>query len=292
MSEASILSLEDAQPKVSRPRFLPSFATRLSPRRVKVSTSLRFFHEVLGLDYLNYGLWDGEPLDLAGLRAAQERYARTLIEWIPPGIDSVLDIGAGSGALSQALAERGFDVEGLSPDPYQAKVYRARARSPFHLVRFQEFSPTRRYDLVVMSESAQYIWLESLFPAVRRATPGGFLLIADYFRSDPEKGSGHLLAEFREGAATHGFELQRELDVTEAVLPTLELAKTWIDRYIEPTVTILENAAATKYPRLFPIVRRLFVDRLTDFAKIRRLVDADLFRHSKRYLLLLYRVAG
>ena len=30
-------------------------------RPVKTSPALRFYNEVLGLDYLHYGLWDGDP---------------------------------------------------------------------------------------------------------------------------------------------------------------------------------------------------------------------------------------
>ena len=44
--------------------------------------ALRFYIDVLGLEHLHYGLWDGDPLTLDGLMAAQERYTDHLIELI------------------------------------------------------------------------------------------------------------------------------------------------------------------------------------------------------------------
>ena len=52
------------------------------PKRIKTSFALRFYHEVLGLEHLHYGLWDGEALDHEGLRQAQERYLERLESYI------------------------------------------------------------------------------------------------------------------------------------------------------------------------------------------------------------------
>jgi MPBQ/MSBQ methyltransferase len=101
-----------------RPRELVGWILRRpSKRRVKIATSLRFLHEVLGLERLHYGLWDGEDLDLDGLRAAQERYSERLRSWIPEGVSSILDVGAGVGTDALELSRAGYEVEGLSPDP-------------------------------------------------------------------------------------------------------------------------------------------------------------------------------
>jgi hypothetical protein len=129
-----------------KPGLLRRLAERRSPRRVKVSTALRFYHEVLGLDHLHYGLWNGEAFDLAGLKKAQDRFSRLLCEWVPPDVGSVLDVGCGIGSTALMLQRGGLDVEGLSPDPYHRDAFARRIGTPFHLSRFQEFEPPRRYE--------------------------------------------------------------------------------------------------------------------------------------------------
>lgn len=290
MSEVTSIAVDAARLENPPAGFFRRWAERRSPRRVKVSTSLRLLHEVLGLEHLHYGLWDGEPLGIEGLRAAQQRYAERLVEWIPKGVSSVLDVGAGTGVLSRLLSDRGYAVEGLSPDPYQKQLYERRTHRPFHLVRFQELQQERRYDLVLMSESAQYVWLDRLFPTVCRCAPGGHLLLADYFRTSPEKGSGHHLEAFRAAAAAHGLTLVREDDVTEATLRTLDLARHWIETHVEPVLTILTDAAAAQHPYLLALARRLFPGRWRKLAEARLQVDSDHFRRTRRYLFLLYRV--
>jgi MPBQ/MSBQ methyltransferase len=264
---------------------------RPNPKRIKVNTQLRFLHEVLGLERFHYGLWSGEEVDIDGLRRAQARYAEMLASWIPAGVETVLDVGCGIGTDTLELARRGYTIEGLSPDPHQRDAFVALTGLPFHLARFQDFQPPRRYDLVLMSESAQYIWLHSLFPAVARAAPGGHLLVADYFTVEagdgPEHKSGHPLAEFDAAAAGAGFELLRDEDITDRVLPTLELATLWLDRYAEPSLAILGDSLRGRYPRL----GRTVLGRVEkSFAGQRRVLDPEVFARAKRYLARLYRV--
>jgi len=263
-------------------------------RRVKTNTMLRFLHEVLELEHLHYGLWEDEERNIAGLARAQQRYADELVSWIPEGVHSIVDVGAGVGTTSRLLTERGYSVEGLSPDPYQRDVFTRRTGLPFHLTRFQEFRPERPYDLILMSESAQYIWLDSYFPCVQRVAPGGHLLLADYFIVDgdcagkgPAAKSGHRLEEFDRKAGDSGFELIRETDITEATLPTLELASKWIKNYVEPSLSILGDSLDGRYPRVARLVSKKVG---AEFEKNREIVDPELFRKLKRYLIRLYRV--
>lgn len=264
-------------------------------RRVQVNLPLRFCHEVLGLEHLHYGLWDGEPLGIEGLKGAQKRYTEHLVEWIPPEVETLLDVGSGTGATGRLLRDRGYQVEGLSPDPYQQRLFERRVERPFHLGRFQEFVPPHPYDLVLMSESSQYIWLDSLFPAVRRAAPAGHLLVADYFvlergSKDPAK-SGHPLDAYLEKAAAAGLELLRQEDVTERAVPTLELATEWLERYVDPSLTMFGDHLAVRYPRLFRLARRLFGRRIGGHLENGRAeVSSADFRRLKCYQFLLFRV--
>ncbi|HLE84441.1 MAG TPA: methyltransferase domain-containing protein [Thermoanaerobaculia bacterium] len=286
---------EVAVERVSRPRgWVRRLQERMSPRRVKTSAALRFYHEVLGLDHLHYGLWNGEPLSLAGLKGAQDRFARHLCDWVPSETRTILDVGCGTGSTAVLLAARGFEVEGLSPDPSHERLFTRRVGTPFHLVRFQEFRPPRAYDLVLMSESAQYIWLDRFFPAVLEAAPGGRLLVADYFTvrecAGPIARSGHRLEPFLDEAERSGLVLERREDVTDRVLPTLNLARSWLESYVEPCLRIAGEAVSAKRPRLAAVGRRLLRGRLAQLEELRQLVDGAAFRAHKRYLMLLFRV--
>lgn len=283
-----------ASPTAERPDAQFRWTDPRSPRRARVNVPLKFCHQVLSLDHLHYGLWNNDPLTLEGLRTAQRRYTDFLLERFPSGVKSLLDVGAGTGATGRLLKEQGYQVDGLSPDPYQKELFEARVERPFHLGRFQEFYPEIPYDLVLMSESSQYIWLDSLFPAVRRAAAGGHLLVADYFVVKDDGGplskSGHPLDAYLAKAAENGLELELQDDITEAALPTLDLGRLWIERYIDPSLDLLEESVARRHPRIFALVRRLLKRQLDKLENARRLMDSEAFKRVKRYQVLRFQV--
>lgn len=265
----------------------------------KVDATLRFYEEVLGLSYLHYGLWDGEPLTLDGLASAQQRYAERLLATVPAGVRSVLDVGCGTGGNARLFASKGYEVEGLSPDPFQERRFAEKTGGlPFHLSRFEHFVASRRYDLVLMSESSQYIRISRLFDAVREASPDGWLLVADYFvhtRTDTPLGrSGHNLALFRKYATADGFSILEDVDITEAVLPTLALANDWLEQRARPALRILEDRLAQRHPWLWRLGRWLagsvFRRKLTSITEQAELVDVDAFRKAKSYRIFLIKV--
>jgi MPBQ/MSBQ methyltransferase len=261
---------------------------------IKVSSALRFYHEVLGLDHLQYGLWEDEPRTLEGLKSAQARYTEYLHSWIPEGVRTILDVGCGTGAAASLLKGRGFEVEGLSPDPYQESLFASRVRSRFHLSRFQDFEPARDYDLALMSESAQYIELERLFPAVRRVAPGGYLLVSDYFVVDEKGGplakSGHPLEAFLREANIHGVAIEREDDITERVTPTLDIARDLLENRLHPALEIFGDSLQARRPYVHRIVRWLARKKLAELRDLDRMVDAAEFGRAKRYKIFLFRV--
>jgi hypothetical protein len=145
-----------------------------------------------------------------------------------------------------------------------------------------------------MSESAQYIWIEAIFDKVREFAPGGHLLVADYFLAESAGPSAfkscHPLPEFLERARAGGFELLREEDVTAATLPTLELARSWIDRYAEPTLGIVESSLEERRPWLHRLVWPR-VDRAVEKNVLaREELDPEEFARTRRYVMLLFSV--
>ena len=259
---------------------------------------LRFYLEVLELEHLHYGLWErSDPLTLEGLRRAQERYLERLLGLIPEGVVRVLDVGCGAGANAVALHNRGLEVEGLSPEAGQGERFRARTGGRFHHCRFEDFEAERRFDLVLMSESAQYVPLGRLFPtAVSALAPGGWLLVSDYFVVEPDGSyitrSGHELEAFLRTADASGFEIDHEEDVTDAVAQSLDLACRLLERYFIPSVRLGLLRAAQKKPGLTRWAARFLRRKLRTVDQRLENLDSELFRRKKRYKIYRMRVAG
>jgi len=260
--------------------------------------ALRLYMDVLGLEHLHYGLWNGGPVTFDGLKAAQENYTDHLIGLMGTQAVSVLDCGCGTGATALKLGARGFEVEGLTPDAYQHETFIARTDLPCHKARFQEFQPTRAYDLVLMSESCGYIPTNQLFQSVRRVAPGGTWLVADYFSlyKDGSKlsKSGHLLSQFLAEAAAAGLELEYEEDITDKVTPTLDLARTTLDEKALPAARMLGEWLADRYPILYPPIfktAKFLLRKPIAKAEVQRiLIDSEAFRSAKRYMIYKFRV--
>lgn len=265
--------------------------------------SLRLYRDVFDLDYLHFGCWEkGDELNLENLRRAQQRYAERLVRHIPRGTRTILDVGCGTGALAEFLVSRGYQVHALSPCEHQERLVRERLGDavPFHRARFEDFASEQRFDLVLMSESAQYIKLRHCFKkAAAVLTPAGHLLVADYFRLQPTQNyrSSRVESQFMAQAAVDGFELAASDDITESVLPTLKLGKILFDRYAQPVVEVARTYISREFPWSSRVVRFFFRRRLDKlqyyiYTKAPERLDAERFRREVKYKMLLFRRAG
>ena len=95
----------------------------------------------------------------------------------------VLEIGCGTGKLTQALLERGLVVDAVDPGANMIAFARRRVRDSdaveFHLGRFEEVSlPERAFDAVF--SAAAFHWVDPKFgwaKAARSLRPGGTLAL-------------------------------------------------------------------------------------------------------------------
>jgi MPBQ/MSBQ methyltransferase len=268
--------------------------------KFKKNRALRFYNEVLGLDRLHYGLWkDSDTRNIDGLIQAQLRYEEFLsgeIDLLFPenSATRILDVGCGTGAMSETLYKKNFNVEGLSPDLYQKELFEKRIPVPFHLARYQTFTSEKVYDLILMSESAQYIPLKSLFTKTNELLKDqGYLMVCDYFVLDQANGkmarSGHRLSAFMEEAGKNNYELIKEVDITEAILPTLDTAKIFTEKYILPTICIIEEKFQEKRPYVFKTLKWFFRKNIAKAQDNLILIDSAEFRRNKKYLFFLFK---
>ena len=147
-----------------------------------------------------------------------------------------------------------------------------------------------------MSESAQYIPLDRLFEKAAQAAPGGHLLAADFFVIRDEDNElarrGHRLDAFEQEAARVGFIERYREDITDATLPTMDLAREFVERHVDPALKLISEVYGPRHPFLFGLGKRLLRRRAVEWEKSKQLIDSAAFARVKRYLILLYQIGG
>lgn len=209
-------------------------ANKIDTRAVGLDTGLALIRWLTGAENLHYGFWTGLDVTAGNLRAAQDAYTVHLFAALPPGPLRILDIGGGAGETAKKLTALGHKVEIVVPSAYLADCCRRNAPDAVvHECRFEEFTGTGPFDLCLFSESFQYIpMMDSLPKCAALLTHEGHVLIADCFRTDaylgraehgPQPGGGHRLSSFRAALLSNPFEIVSEMDITDAVAPSIDL---------------------------------------------------------------------
>lgn len=235
------------------------------------NAAIDYYMGVTGSSYLHYGYWEtlpnsSEELTLSSLRAAQEAYTAKLFSFIPQGTNTVLDVGCGIGGNAKYFLERGFSVEGLAPDALQQQRFlqNTNGQVPFYLTRFEDFQQTHSYDLILFSESSQYIAVDDLAQgAARLLSSGGYLLIADMMRSDPEYQEGifsncHVITVLQEALERAGFTLIKAEDISNSVAPTIDLSLDYFRTFGLTTMKYISDVVAIAVPPLHALGRWAF----------------------------------
>ncbi len=263
--------------------------------KAKNDRALRFYQDVLGLDRLHYGMWLPEDeLTMESLKTAQKRYEDFLIDSIPEGARRVLDVGCGTGELCLNLKAAGYEVEGLSPDVNQKRVFLDKVAAPFHFTKFEDAELEGGYDLIIMSESCQYIPIEKVFEVAQRALkPGGHLMVCDYFVLNQNAGelskSGHDYNQFLEQASESSFEIAHRRDITQDIRKTLEIADDWAEKILLGAEILTEKFRA-RNPFLWRVVKWFGARKYDKAMRQRVLLDADQFSAVKKYEFFLFRL--
>ena len=259
---------------------------------------LDYYRKITKSDYLHYGYWNvDDELNVANLHQAQDRYIEHLISFIPAGVHTVLDVGCGIGGNAVRLTEKGFQVEALSPDVAQERVFKAKDKVPFHLTKFENFATDKKYDLILMSESSQYIALKEGFAKCRQIlNKDGYLLVSDYFlRQKLEKENvfaigTHLQSEYLQVAAESGFEIVKSDDITLRVTPTLDLAMTKYEEFVKPTLELVDQLLTGWAPIPYKFVQFLAKKPVNNLFDQLKLIDSKQFLQHRQYMIYLFKL--
>ena len=266
---------------------------------------LFFCTEILKLNSLHYGYWeenekpeeDGTKLTLDCLRDAQQKYTDVLIDAIPKNVKSILDVGCGIGDVSRALSKLEYNVTAISPDSNHAKYFENHlSKLTFLQTKFEDLKVDSKFDLILMSESQNY------FPTgigFRQCTslllPKGYLLVSGMFR----KNSGseftevpNTIEDYAKTAEKHGLLLIENVDITQNILPTIDFIHESMERYVEPSVTMLNQFISSIAPLKSWFIKVFFRKQMKKtlqlYSYYRKRTDPLFFQKNIVYARLLF----
>jgi len=269
----------------------------------ELDLELLFATEVLKLRSLHYGYWNaGDNLTMADLHRAQSRYTETLIELIPGTVKAILDVGAGMGDNAMALAAHGHRVTAISPDNGHARYYPAAGNDNvcFRNVKFEDLDLSEKFDLILMAESHNYFYADAAFAQCRRyLQPGGYLLVSGMFgRANTKKLRDILYGrdDYVALAKQNGFRLIKGIDITDNVLPTLELTQKGYRDYVIPVFGLLGQYLEKSAPLRWRVLKLLCHRQFRELKELHRYyeerMDPNLFKQQATYERLLFSFDG
>jgi len=169
-------------------------------------------------------------------------------------------------------------------------------KSVIHICGFEQMPTTKTYDLIIFSESFQYVKMgETLHKVEQMINPNGHLLICDFFRRDvPGKspmGGGHSWQGFQDTISTLPLQQVTDLDISEETAPTIDLLDQFCRDVLMPISEMSGAYLQYNYPYLTALINWKLKKRIE---KIRRTflsgdLNGESFKKFKTYHLLLYK---
>ncbi len=256
----------------------------------------RYFFEN---EYMHFGYWeDGLELKYLNLKRAQERYVEELFKLLPEDVETILDVGCGSGEMASQLIDRGSRVDCVCPPTILSRYATDKLgdRATLFECRFEDLDTDRKYDLIYFAESFQFVDMRKALNQCRRYG-NKYILIADLFKKDmPEKGpigGGHSYSEFRALVEETGLREIANVDITPWIGPGFDLETRTMEEFFRPLLMVINRILA---------IRNSFLVRLALFSNRKRLNrfktrymdnpdrNRDSFARYKTYRFMLFRL--
>ena len=279
---------------MSRPKIADS-------KEVGLDLSITLAKYFLKTDYLHYGYWtDDLALDISNLAKAQENHSRFLMAHLPEKIKTILDVGCGTGKLASVLTEKGYQTDCVAPSRLLTDYARAMlGEGHVFTSRYEDFQTENRYDLILFSESFQYVVVPAVWDkTLNLLNQNGYLLIMDFFKTDAEGvsplGGGHDLKGFYDTVARLPFQPIKDIDITKETAPNLDLIDDFLTKAGVPAWRSVLGFLASEMPVLFKVLNWQFRKKLDNIERkyCSGTRNAKNFARFKSYRLLLYQKMG
>lgn len=275
-----------------------SVKNKVSSQRVGLDIGLAIGRFFLNTEDLHYGYWPkGKTATIQNFAEAQKAHSKLIIDHIPDGTQRILDVGSGSGNLALKLINKGFQVDCVIPSEFLAEQVQAKLgnQSTIHICGFEDVPESEKYDLILFSESFQYVKLgESMVKIMTMLNPGGHLLICDFFRRDvlgkSPMGGGHSWQGFQDIITKHPLKMVTDLDITKETAPTIDLLAKFNADVVTPISEMSGEYLIDHYPRITRLLQWKFKKRIEKISRIylSGAVNGYSFKQFKEYHLLVY----
>ena len=275
-----------------------SVKNKVSSQRVGLDIGLAIGRFFLNTEDLHYGYWPkGKTATIQNFAEAQKAHSKLIIDHIPDGKQRIIDVGSGSGNLALKLINKGFQVDCVIPSEFLAEQVQAKLgnQSTIHICGFEDVPESEKYDLILFSESFQYVKLgESMVKIMTMLNPGGHLLICDFFRRDvlgkSPMGGGHSWQGFQDIITKHPLKMVTDLDITKETAPTIDLLAKFNADVVTPISEMSGEYLIDHYPRITRLLQWKFKKRIEKISRIylSGAVNGYSFKQFKEYHLLVY----
>lgn len=272
----------------------------------------RFDSKVIGLDVglligkffmdteeLHYGYWPDEKKATAqNFSQAQDRHSQLIIDNIPNNVKRILDVGSGSGSLAKKLIKLGYQVDCVIPSEFLAEKVKVKLSdsSKIYINKFEDLDISHHYDLVLFSESFQYVELnDSIKKIISVLNKNGHLLICDVFHKNVEGISpmrgGHRLDLFDDEISNSTLVKEKDIDITKETAPTWDFLNQLLNEVAIPISDMSNNYLEYKYPRLTKLIKWKYQRKLNKIKKVwlSGELTGESFIKFKSYRLFIYK---
>ncbi len=123
---------------------------------------------------------------------------------------------------------------------------------------------------------------------------GGYLLASDYFvhykdgSKNPHLRSSHPLEKYLSTAKENGFDLIEEYDQTNNTMPTLDYAKYFLERFVNPSIEYGVYSARKNFPKMSIMVGKIIGPKWDQKKDQLDLLDSQQFRKYRKYMIYLF----
>jgi len=267
-------------------------------RQVGLEIGLIVCRYLLKTEELHFGYWpDDLPVEVLNLPAAQENHSRLIVDHLPISKGRILDVGCGAGTFGRKLIDRGFSVDGVIPSAFLAQRVREvfGGQGEVFESRFEEMETDKKYDLILFSESFQYVDIETgLTKAARLLDDGGHMVICDFFDKQTAKvksvKGGHKWSLFEDALSRGSWTITDDVDITRETGRTLDLVKDVMTEVALPICGLADATFRERHPIFSKILHWKFKKRI-EKVRTRYLggrMSSESFEAAKTYRLLVY----